>query len=102
MRPGDVAIVFTPDDSHAAIAGACLAAGLHTLVAKPLVKTLAEHRVLLSAARRHNSLVREYVQTDEATTHPGMCMYSRHACTCVAASGCGCSCGLFNNKQMPS
>ena len=37
MSPGDAAIIFTPDDSHFQIAAACLAAGLHTLVAKPLV-----------------------------------------------------------------
>jgi hypothetical protein len=37
MSPGDTAIIFTPDDTHFTIAAACVAAGLHTLVAKPLV-----------------------------------------------------------------
>ncbi|GBF95493.1 D-galacturonic acid reductase [Raphidocelis subcapitata] len=50
MSPGDAAIIFTPDDSHFQIAAACLAAGLHTLVAKPLVRTLEHHRALIEAA----------------------------------------------------
>ncbi|KAI8475160.1 MAG: hypothetical protein J3K34DRAFT_405520 [Monoraphidium minutum] len=51
MSPGDAAIIFTPDDSHYAIAAACVAAGLHTLVAKPLVRTLEHHRALVDAAK---------------------------------------------------
>ncbi|KAG8460433.1 hypothetical protein KFE25_011924 [Diacronema lutheri] len=52
-RPGDVAVVFTPDDTHCAIARACLRRGLHVLLTKPAVKTLAEHAELqaLAAAR---------------------------------------------------
>lgn len=50
MSPGDVAIIFTPDDSHYAIASACIKAGLHVLVAKPLVKTLEHHRQLVKEA----------------------------------------------------
>ncbi|KAF8062958.1 ydgJ [Scenedesmus sp. PABB004] len=57
MKPGDVAIIFTPDDTHAAIAGSALAAGLHVLVAKPLVKTLSQHAELVAAAKRHNVLL---------------------------------------------
>jgi len=34
-----------------------LQAGLHTLVAKPLVKTLAHHRQLVELAQQHNVLV---------------------------------------------
>jgi D-galacturonate reductase len=58
MAPGDVVIVFTPDDTHAAIAAAALAARLHVLVAKPIVKTLAEHRTLVAAAHEAGTLVR--------------------------------------------
>lgn len=57
MSPGDVAIVFTPDDTHFSIAMDAVAAGLHVLVAKPLVKTVAEHRDLCSAAEAANVLV---------------------------------------------
>lgn len=57
MKPGDVAIIFTPDDSHFSLAAACINAGLHVLVAKPIVKTLAEHKELVDLARRQNVLV---------------------------------------------
>ncbi|KIY97761.1 hypothetical protein MNEG_10200, partial [Monoraphidium neglectum] len=50
MSPGDAAIIFTPDDTHFAIASACVRAGLHTLVAKPLVRTLEHHRQLVEEA----------------------------------------------------
>ena len=50
MARGDAVIVFTPDDTHAAIAHAAIARGLHVLVAKPLVKGLAQHRALRDAA----------------------------------------------------
>jgi D-galacturonate reductase len=49
-KPGDVAIIFTPDDTHYKIAMACIAKGLHVLVTKPMVKTLAEHTALCDAA----------------------------------------------------
>ena len=48
--PGDVAIIFTPDDTHFAIASACLAAGMHVLITKPPVKTLDEHNALAAKA----------------------------------------------------
>jgi D-galacturonate reductase len=57
MKPGDVAIVFTPDDTHCSIAMDAIQAGLHVLLAKPLVKTVAEHQGLLEAARSKNVLV---------------------------------------------
>ena len=47
---GDVAIIFTPDDTHFAIAKACLARGMHVLITTPPVKTLAEHNELAAAA----------------------------------------------------
>jgi UDP-N-acetylglucosamine 3-dehydrogenase len=43
--------VVTPADSHAAVAGACLAAGRHCFVEKPLALTAAEGRRLAGWAR---------------------------------------------------
>lgn len=43
--------IVTPADSHRAVAGACLAAGLHCFVEKPITATLAEARELEAAAR---------------------------------------------------
>jgi D-galacturonate reductase len=50
LARGDAVIVFTPDSTHAALAHAAIARGLHVLVAKPVVKTLAEHVALRDAA----------------------------------------------------
>lgn len=57
MKPGDIAIIFTPDDSHFSLAAACINAGLHVLVAKPIVKSLQEHKELVDLAKRQNVLV---------------------------------------------
>jgi D-galacturonate reductase len=57
MKPGDVAIIFTPDDTHYNLSAACIAAGLHVLVAKPIVKTLQEHKGLVELANKQNVLV---------------------------------------------
>ncbi|KXZ54719.1 hypothetical protein GPECTOR_4g787 [Gonium pectorale] len=46
MSPGDAAVIFVPDDLHAAVAEAAAAHRLHVLLAKPAVKTLGEHRRL--------------------------------------------------------
>src|SRR3989338_5934403 len=47
----DAVDVVTPADSHAALAGACLAAGRHCFLEKPLTSTAAEGRALAAAAR---------------------------------------------------
>lgn len=57
MSPGDVAVIFTPDDTHFEIAMDCVGRGCHTLVAKPLVKTLEEHVALTRAAKDNGVLV---------------------------------------------
>ena len=57
VAPGAVAIIATPDDMHSPIAQAALDRGLHTLVVKPLVKTLAEHDRLLATARARGLLL---------------------------------------------
>ena len=46
MKKGSAVMIFTPDDTHFTIARDALEAGMHVLVAKPLVKTLAEHETL--------------------------------------------------------
>lgn len=48
----------TQDDTHFKIALAAVNHGLHVLVTKPAVKTLAHHQELAAAARRNNVLVR--------------------------------------------
>jgi D-galacturonate reductase len=51
LDPGDAVIVFTPDDTHFEIAMAAVERRCHVLVAKPLVKHLAQHIALRDAAR---------------------------------------------------
>lgn len=57
MSPGDVCVVFTPDDTHFQIALDAVNRGCHVLVAKPLVKTVEEHLRLAEAARTNGVLV---------------------------------------------
>ena len=54
---GDVAIVTTPDQTHFAIAAAAIERGLHVLVAKPVVQTLADHQALVSQSELQAVLV---------------------------------------------
>lgn len=46
-------IVAVPDDMHRAVAGAVIEARLHTLVVKPLARTLKEARELIALQDRH-------------------------------------------------
>lgn len=57
MSAGDAVIIFTPDNTHFEIALAAIERDLHVLVTKPIVKTLAQHKELVEAAREHNVLV---------------------------------------------
>ena len=52
-----MAIIFTPDDTHFAIAMACIERGMYVMVTKPIVQNLSHHRQLAEAAREHNVLV---------------------------------------------
>lgn len=54
---GDVAVIFTPDDTHFEIAMQCIARGMHVMVTKPIVKTLEEHKKLAHAAAEKGVLV---------------------------------------------
>ncbi len=56
LDAGDVAIVFTPDDTHFEIGKAAIERGLHVLLAKPPVKTLAHHRELVDLAAQKGVL----------------------------------------------
>lgn len=57
FSPGDAVTIFTPDDTHFAIAMAAVERGLHVLVTKPAVMTLAHHRLLHEASMRRNVIV---------------------------------------------
>lgn len=57
FQAGDVAIIFTPDDTHYDIAMACIEKGLHVMVTKPIVQTLEHHINLIQAAKEKNVLV---------------------------------------------
>ena len=57
LDPGDIVCIFTPDDTHFEIALAAIEARCHVLVAKPMVKTHAEHLRLIEAAEANNVLV---------------------------------------------
>jgi D-galacturonate reductase len=46
LKKGSVVLIFTPDDTHFIIVKTALLAGMHVLVAKPLVKTTKEHLAL--------------------------------------------------------
>ena len=57
FKAGDVAIMFTPDDTHYEIALACIAQGMHVIVTKPIVQTLERHINLIKAAKEKHVLV---------------------------------------------
>ncbi|CAK9036569.1 Uncharacterized oxidoreductase YdgJ [Durusdinium trenchii] len=57
FKPGDLCTVFTPDDTHFEICKAALEGGLHVLVTKPMVKTLAQHKELVSIAKAKGVLL---------------------------------------------
>jgi len=56
FKPGDLAIIFTPDDTHFEIAMACIERGMHVMITKPPVKKLEEHLLLMEAAKKKNVL----------------------------------------------
>lgn len=54
LKPGDAAIIFTPDNTHYDIALYAIERGIHVLVTKPAVQTLDHHNALIAAAKKHN------------------------------------------------
>lgn len=57
FKAGDVAVIFTPDDTHFDIAMECIKQGMHVMVTKPIVKTLQDHQKLAQAAKEKGVLV---------------------------------------------
>jgi len=57
FQAGDICSVFTPDDTHFDIAMEAIGAGLHTMVTKPIVKTLEEHKKMVALAREKGVLL---------------------------------------------
>jgi predicted dehydrogenase len=51
LQSADAAVVAVPTERHHEVASACLAAGLHVLVEKPLAVDLAQSDALISLAR---------------------------------------------------
>ena len=57
LSPGDAITIFTPDPTHYPIALYAIRRGIHVMITKPAVKTLAEHQSLIAEARKHNVFV---------------------------------------------
>lgn len=57
LSPGDCVFIFTPDNLHFEIGMAAVEHGLHVLLAKPIVQTVADHKTLTEAAERKGVLV---------------------------------------------
>jgi D-galacturonate reductase len=57
LSPGDCVFIFTPDNLHFSIGMAAVERGLHVLVAKPIVQTVADHRALIEAGDRKGVIV---------------------------------------------
>lgn len=54
IAAADAAVVSVPTERHHEVAGACLEAGLHVLVEKPIAVDLAQSESLVSLARSNN------------------------------------------------
>jgi len=57
LAEGSAVLIFTPDDTHFQITKEALLAGMHVLVAKPLVKTVQEHQELQQIAKERKLLL---------------------------------------------
>lgn len=57
LAPGSAITIFTPDPTHYPIAMYAIERGIHVLITKPAVKTLAEHLSLLAASKKHGVYV---------------------------------------------
>jgi len=54
FKPGDAVVIFTPDNTHYAIARYAIERGLHVLVTKPATQLLSHHLELIDLSRKHN------------------------------------------------
>ncbi len=57
FKSGDACVIFTPDDTHFEMALEAIRRGIHVMITKPAVKTLAEHQKLYEEAQKKNVLV---------------------------------------------
>lgn len=57
FKAGDVAVIFTPDDTHYNIALECIKNGMHVMVTKPIVQSLEDHHALAKLAAEKGVLV---------------------------------------------
>lgn len=57
LSPGDCVFIFTPDNMHFKIGMAAVERGLHVLIAKPIVQTVADHKALMKAGDEKGVLV---------------------------------------------
>jgi D-galacturonate reductase len=57
LSPGDAITIFTPDPTHFPIALYAIKKGVHVMITKPAVKTLAEHQELMSEAKKNKVFV---------------------------------------------
>lgn len=57
LKLADAAVVSVPTERHHEVASACLDAGLHVLVEKPIAVDLAQSDALISLARKKNRLL---------------------------------------------
>ncbi|HIP46628.1 MAG TPA: Gfo/Idh/MocA family oxidoreductase, partial [Campylobacterales bacterium] len=57
LPKGSAVLIFTPDDTHFEIAKQALKAGMQVLVAKPLVKTVKEHKELMALSEKEEKLL---------------------------------------------
>lgn len=55
--PLQLAVITTPNDTHSEFAKACLEAGLHVVIDKPMTVTSAEARKLIAIAKDRHSLL---------------------------------------------
>jgi predicted dehydrogenase len=56
-QPADLAVILAPHPFHAALALACLDAGLHVLTEKPLTDEVAQADEMIARARQRNRMV---------------------------------------------
>jgi D-galacturonate reductase len=68
FNKGDVAVIFTPDDTHFEIALTCINRGMHVMVTKPIVQTLEHQKILAKAAAENNVLVAVEVHKHQLDT----------------------------------
>jgi predicted dehydrogenase len=57
LKLADAAVVSVPTERHHSVAGACLDAGLHVLVEKPIAVDLAQSDALIEMARKRNRVL---------------------------------------------